>query len=97
MAASISMVLELADAPAGSARAVSTAKSTAILTRDIVPLSGVSLSWADGVSCRARAERAALRWRQSTDSPRADFPEEGISASGSPVRQFPLAIRRPGE
>src|SRR3954447_16006375 len=34
---------------------------------------GWSLSWAYGVSCRARAERAALRWRQSTDSPRAEI------------------------
>src|SRR5439155_3903468 len=53
---------DIAFAVAGTARQLSATSSAAILARVIVPLSGLpSLSSADGVSCRARAERAALQ------------------------------------
>src|SRR2546423_13324090 len=62
---SIAFAGDVAVAVAGTARQMSATSRAAILARNIVPLSGLrSLSSADGVSCRARAERAALRQRQ---------------------------------
>src|SRR5690349_1367532 len=84
---SISAPGEVADAAAGTARQISATNKAAVLARNIVPPSGLpSLSSADGVSCRARAERAALQKRQCFRFAPAATWLPGHGKFGSPAR-----------